>query len=216
MASARENLAKYLTQKMGFHVSWRYDQGGLTTTFKGGTQYKEFEVVVPVNVLGSLKTPEVKALAEMLTRGWTNMQPEIFIDVNTNRIGIRVPYLASVVDEIKAFIPPAARTWDSSTKTWYVNASYLDTVERIIRKAFPTVKVTTPEAALPVVADGDAYGALLRPLPDNALRSVYKAIAISCHPDRAAANGLTVEQANGIMQAVNIAWAEVKKARGWS
>jgi hypothetical protein len=121
--------------------------------------------------------------------------------------------MADLINELKTFIPPAGRSWDGTTKTWYVNAGYVDQVERIVKKYCPDVKVTTPgQDMMPV--DGDVFSRLLSPLPAIALKAVYRAICLTCHPDRAVQNGLTIEESHQIMTTVNTIWSEIKKAKG--
>lgn len=164
------------------------------------------------------KPSAIEELANKIADRWTSMRPEIFLDPATNRFGVRTPHKPDFINELKAFIPAGARTWEGNTKTWYVNSAYIDVLERLGRKYFPDIVVTTPNAeAIETAAEAsDVYGRLVAKLPDHALKAVYRAIALSCHPDKAKEYGLSAEEATRIMMQVNGVWAEIKKAKGWS
>ena len=210
--SQRERLQIGFMKRFGFSVGLKYDIDRRMSILQGHKPYEEFRVEIPDSLF--IGITRYDALFDVIEGGWLRVKPEIFLDVSTNRIGIRVPFQADLINELKTFIPAGARSWESATKTWYVNPSYIDQVERIVRKHFPDVTITTPGQDLMPV-DGDVYTRLLSPLPDFALKAVYRAIALSCHPDRAAANGISVEDAHRLMQQVNLVWNDLKKVKGW-
>ena len=144
------------------------------------------------------------------------MKAEIFYDAPTNRIGIRTPYNVEFITELKTFVSPGARTWDGSTKTWYANASYLDAVERLVKKYFPDATVTGPAAFEAPESDGDCYSRMLKILPDHAMKAVYRAIVMACHPDKGIEYGIDPVKLSEVMAQVNVLWTEIKKARGWA
>lgn len=198
-------------KRYGLRVSVQHPYDRPVVIAEGDEPNEEFYTEIPKQILEGVSRYD--AVLELVMGRWLNVKAEIFLDVTTNRIGIRVPYQVELINELKTFIPPAGRSWDGGTKTWYVNASYIDQVERIVRKHFPDVTVTTPGQDLMPV-DGGVFSRLLSPLPAFALKAVYRAICMSCHPDRAVANGLTIEDAHKIMTSVNTIWSEIKTAKG--
>lgn len=196
-----------------------YGSNEIKTTFNGGHANPEVVIEVPTQLIHNLsrKRSAIVEIADMVWRRWSEVRAEVFYDQATNRIGIRTPYNPEFITELKAFISPGARTWDGPTKTWYANTSYLDTVERLIHKYFPDATVTGPAAfEAPEDAEGDCYSRLLKPLPDHALKSVYRAIVSSCHPDKGKEYGIDPAKLTEIMTTVNVIWTEIKKARKWS
>lgn len=119
-------------------------------------------------------------------------------------IHIRSPYNADYVSDIKTEIDRSMRKWNPDSKTWSVDVSALEKLIEISERYF-TVNVIEQQAPQ-VTVSGDAYSALLTPLPDKVLKKVYLLIVSECHPDKGVDGKL--------LSGVNAAWGEVKKIRG--
>lgn len=205
-------VAKELGKILGVGISSRYKVGGAELTDSNGIIRQHLDP----GILEALRDAKVlRALAAEISRRWLEVEPEIFLDVASNRIGLRTPYNPQLIEELKQFIPGGARSWEPTTKTWYLNVSYLESIEVIIRKFYPGVKVTTPEQLLPAKAAG-CYAELLEPLPEFALRAAYRGILLAVHPDRAKSNGLSPEAAHEMILKVQAAWKKIAKERSFS
>ncbi len=125
----------------------------------------------------------------------------------------RTPLFAS---KLKAAINWKLRQWSPSERVWLVDPSCLDTLKKLAKEYFPDVIMMngTPDAAAsggmasdPVEAS--TYGMManvLRAASSEALKKVYKTLAVDLHPDHGGDNDT--------MRRLNTAWDRIKVERG--
>jgi hypothetical protein len=174
--------------------------------------YGVFKESLPAAIATVLNPYQATAFIKEMGGRWLSVTPEMFVDTVSNRIGIRVPYNAQMIDELKRAIPAGARVWESATKTWYVNFSYLDALESVAKRFFPGIKMAMPDALIPEVAS-DTYTELLKPLPAFALKAMYRSVMACIHPDKAMQYGITLEQAHEYTVNFKRAWDKLCQER---
>ena len=131
----------------------------------------------------------------------------VWIDPDTRMIALRTPYDNFLVASIKTVIPGASRQWDGAKKIWLIDQGFMAELEKLLATLDYRVEDGTLPYETAVVSGSDSpYHALLEGLPWFALKQVYRAITLACHPDQGGDPEL--------MKKVNLAWARIERGQG--
>jgi hypothetical protein len=118
----------------------------------------------------------------------------------------KTPFNRDFVEALKEGIDRSCRKWDGVEKVWKVDVDEMDNLEVICKLYFKEVifiEVDQPQA---VSSGGGCYADLICDLPDDALKRVFRLVALSMHPDQGGTD-------TG-MSKVNDAWHAIQKQRG--
>ena len=130
----------------------------------------------------------------------------VWIDPDTRMIALRTPYDSFLVASLKVAIPGRSRRWDGLRQVWLIDQGFMAELEKLLATLNYKVEDGTLPHEVTTADDGDSpYHALLEGLSPEVLKSVYRVIALACHPDR----GGDPE----VMKRVNRAWARIEKGR---
>ena len=120
-------------------------------------------------------------------------------------VRVVTPYNANFVDALKADISPSHRKWDPANKSWLVNDAYLEELLVILRDHYDEVR--TDLDAKPRYGDSPYKVMHLMPTaPDVLVKSAYRLLSMSVHPDRGGSDEIQVR--------LNLAYEEIAKERG--
>jgi len=94
----------------------------------------------------------------------------------------KVPFHAGWVSTLKSSVPFPARDWDPPTRTWEVDAAYVDFAVRLTKTVFGHVEDV---ATFATDAPADAYRTLhLRETaPAELVDAAFRVLAKTAHPD---------------------------------
>ena len=120
-------------------------------------------------------------------------------------VRVVTPYNANFVDALKADISPSHRKWDPTNKCWLVYDAYLEEVLVILKDHYD--EVHTDLDAKPRYGDTPYKVMHLLPTaPDVLVKSAYRLLSMSVHPDRGGSEDMQVK--------LNLAYEDIAKERG--
>lgn len=132
-----------------------------------------------------------------------------------NRVELRFPYNAWLVDALKREVPHPHREWHPETKTWIVDALYATQALNLLRQVYLEAMISERQDVPPSRPDPlfqtDPHYATLHLLPSAppcVIEAAYRALVKEHHPDRAPVHKR--EQAHEAMVALNAAYERVR------
>lgn len=125
-------------------------------------------------------------------------------------VDLTFTYSADIVAELKAVIPPFARSYNGQTRTWTVAAGFAWLGVNILKKWFGTAGVAVIDHKPPTpIRQSDPHYSTLYVMPNApacVVEAAYRALAKEHHPDR---GGSTAT-----MQRINDAYDAISRKRG--
>lgn len=120
-----------------------------------------------------------------------------YIVDEAGRVSLKTPYDADFVAALKAEIPFWSRSWNPETRTWQVQAPFIEAAVRIVSEFFDQIErrsaVATPSTGhgsvrecIENIREQRPYHAALFVLPgapESVINAAYRALAKQCHPD---------------------------------
>ena len=140
----------------------------------------------------------------------------LLVDRATGPVELITLYDSELVGALKAHIPPRARSWEPSTKSWTISRQYAENIEGLLADLCHRVEwLTSRDAAnrhqATQTCDPDYRALHVQPdAPREVVTAAHRALALLHHPDRAG-YGSTAQ-----MQRINAAYDRVKAKRGWA
>jgi hypothetical protein len=131
-------------------------------------------------------------------------------------LDVSFPFHRTLIDTLKAEIPAWYRGYDPATKTWSVEAAYVDEALDILLTFFPNAVIVDlnrqapppppPPSPPPPSPRASALAVLylLPGAPPELIAGAYRVLAKLCHPDRGGSNEA--------MKALNDAYARLEQA----
>jgi hypothetical protein len=116
---------------------------------------------------------------------------------------ISCAYNHAWVTELKIKVAHKARRWDAATKTWLIDAMFLDVVKQLCDKHLDGWEEHKPTAPPPQAAmNSGAFHDFLVLCPTDEVKKLYRAAALALHPDK----GGDADK----MSKLNVAWNAIK------
>ena len=124
------------------------------------------------------------------------------------RFGLRFPYSANLITDLKAQVPRWARAYNPESKVWTFDRAQLALVKRLCVHHLGAVHVDPDLEPRRPAAPTSAYDTMIRGLPFDTLKRIYWLAISAVHPDA----GGDVTRA----QQINAAWSAIKDEVGTS
>jgi hypothetical protein len=153
------------------------------------------------------------------------IKARIFWDTNAQAYVVSMAFNEKLVDTLKALIPSGDRSWDPTSKMWYVKEPYGEALRSLFVTGFGIHAVSftsktvaeqaqqtsqhrsTSQGAMLNTSAGtteDAMVAFFMLLSYDAAKAAYRRAAMDLHPDKQSGDGTKMSKLNDL-------WARLEK-----